>query len=258
MDAADSQVENMSYFECDHGTRYYPFGRGGRDSLLSALVHAASTEAEPGMSSTSRSCGSDSSSDTSSSIRSWSSSSSGMSTRSDGVRGTGLYERLRVCPLHHLPLSADISGADMSDGGGRTNNRSPVVMRLPESAVSKVYAALADDVIIEILKMQLDAQTIPSLTFVDGKGVILRYFSTSNATEYVVPAIELRVRDPQSGRELPDHQAKRDSLGLQAAKPIHFDFKGNYGVAINWSDGHFADIFPFDVLKSIAQEIARP
>ena len=28
------QVENMSYFECDLGTKYYPFGQGGRDNLL--------------------------------------------------------------------------------------------------------------------------------------------------------------------------------------------------------------------------------
>jgi DUF971 family protein len=129
------------------------------------------------------------------------------------------------------------------------------VIRLPNSAVSKVYAALADDVIVEILKMQLDAQTVPSLTFIEGRGVIMRYFSTSNATEHIIPAVELRVRDPQTGRTLPDHATKRASVGLQTAKPIHFDFKGNYGVAINWSDGHYADIFPFEVLKTIAQEL---
>ena len=43
---------------------------------------------------------------------------------------------------------------------------------------------------------------------------------------------------------------------IQSASPIHFDFKGNYGVAINWSDGHYADIFPFEVLKVIAEELS--
>jgi ABC-type uncharacterized transport system permease subunit len=39
-------VENMSYFDCDRGQRYYPFGRGGRDQLLRALADAASVEEE--------------------------------------------------------------------------------------------------------------------------------------------------------------------------------------------------------------------
>jgi DUF971 family protein len=36
--------------------------------------------------------------------------------------------------------------------------------------------------------------------------------------------------------------------------PTVFDLKGNYGVAINWSDGHFADIFPFSTLIKIAKD----
>lgn len=35
-------VENMSHFDCEHGTRYYPFGRGGRDRLLKELFQQQS------------------------------------------------------------------------------------------------------------------------------------------------------------------------------------------------------------------------
>lgn len=38
-------------------------------------------------------------------------------------------------------------------------------------------------------------------------------------------------------------------------KPVHFEFKGNYGVAVHWSDGYTHDIFPYDVLKDIAEEV---
>lgn len=38
--------------------------------------------------------------------------------------------------------------------------------------------------------------------------------------------------------------------------PVKFDLKGSYGVAINWSDGFSADIFPFDTLRLIAEEVA--
>ena len=68
-----------------------------------------------------------------------------------------------------------------------------------------------------------------------------------------ITAIELRIRDPKTGHLYPDHQTKRKQI---TATPIHFDFKGNYGVAINWSDGHYADIFPFEILKSIADELS--
>ena len=41
---------------------------------------------------------------------------------------------------------------------------------------------------------------------------------------------------------------------LNGVYPVKFDIKGAYGVAINWSDGHFADIYSFDTLKQIAKE----
>lgn len=40
--------------------------------------------------------------------------------------------------------------------------------------------------------------------------------------------------------------------------PVKLDVKGNYGVAVLWSDGKFEDIYPFDVLKLIAMEVNKP
>ena len=37
--------------------------------------------------------------------------------------------------------------------------------------------------------------------------------------------------------------------------PTKLDHKGQYGVALVWSDGHYADIFPYEVLRAIADEI---
>ena len=37
--------------------------------------------------------------------------------------------------------------------------------------------------------------------------------------------------------------------------PVQLDFKGNYGVSVVWSDGHYADIFPFDVLRDLGEEL---
>ena len=40
-----------------------------------------------------------------------------------------------------------------------------------------------------------------------------------------------------------------------SVEPTAIDVKGNYGVSFVWSDGHYADIFPFDVIKKIALDV---
>ena len=44
---------------------------------------------------------------------------------------------------------------------------------------------------------------------------------------------------------------------LAGVLPLRLDFKGNYGVAINWDDGHYADIFPFDILREIGEDLQK-
>lgn len=44
---------------------------------------------------------------------------------------------------------------------------------------------------------------------------------------------------------------------LEGVRAISYDVKGNYGVAISWSDGHYADIYSFDTLRRIAEEEAK-
>ena len=106
---------------------------------------------------------------------------------------------------------------------------------------------------------------VPSLSFIAGRGIILRYFSAASASEFVIPHQELRQRDAKTGRRLggggtgSNSTSNGNGFGPSAssrldATPVHFDFKGNYGVSVVWSDGHFEDIFPFDVLRAIAEE----
>lgn len=82
------------------------------------------------------------------------------------------------------------------------------------------------------------------------KVLLLRYFTASQAIEYSIPAMELRQRDPMTGQSRPPLHSVEDAV------PTTFDLKGQYGVSIVWSDGHFADIYPYDVLRKIALDIA--
>jgi len=211
-------VENMAYFECDHGKKYYPFGLGGRENFAKVLE------------------------------KSWK---EGSRSGSIGVDVDKSLAILMQAPMHKIPLASEVSGS--LDDKHIDFVTDPVVVRLPQSKVSGVYKALADDVIQEILRQQLDAQIMPSISFSEQRGgIVLRYFEASKVSEFVITTQELRRRDAKTGKRL----GSATSIGLDASiKPVGFDFKGNYGVAIQWSDGHFADIFPFDVLRDIAEEL---
>jgi DUF971 family protein len=91
-----------------------------------------------------------------------------------------------------------------------------------------------------------------------GTEFLLRYYGGASTSEYSIPVEELRLRDPMTGKvRLPEGtSAEEMKRKLTGVIPEKFDHKGQYGVAIVWSDGHFADIFPYDVLRGIAEEVA--
>jgi DUF971 family protein len=82
---------------------------------------------------------------------------------------------------------------------------------------------------------------VPSVSYSKPRReLLLRYFTASQAVEFSIPAAELRQRDPMSGQR---RQAVPGSS--PDAVPTTLDLKGQYGVAIVWSDGHFADIYTY-------------
>jgi DUF971 family protein len=214
----------MAYFECEHGKRYYPFGKGGRENLLRALDKTKSVNAA----------------------------NSEEGTEADNNTASALVKRLQECPLHLFPLSNDTS--TYTDKGRDADPRRPIVLRNPNAENAKIFSNLADSVVGELFKQLLSAQELPTVSYIDGKGVTLRYFTAHQAIEYMIPPVELRVRDPGSGRLKPDHEKNREKFA--SAKPMRFESKGNYGVGIIWEDGHHGDIFKFDTLRKIAEECA--
>ena len=215
-------VENMSYFECDQGKVYYPFGVGGRVNFTNVME------------------------------RSWK---EGRATRDD-ERDKDMersLEILRQAPMHQIPLSCDVSGSLTDKQGAVDFVTDPLVVRHPTGKIAAIYSALADNVIQEILRRQLDAQIIPAISYSELRGgIVLRYFESVRVSEYLLPTSELRLRDAKTGKRLANAPIIPGDV-----KPVNFDFKGNYGVAIQWSDGFFADIFSFEVLREICQECER-
>jgi hypothetical protein len=113
----------MSYFVCRHGEKYYPFGEGGRANILKGLRMPILAAQSASQTSTTS-------------------------------KGPSPLDRLEVCPLHTLPLSPSI--ATTAKDGVTNNSFNPL-------EVEEVYNALADDVILEIFRIKIDAFSVSTL-----------------------------------------------------------------------------------------------
>lgn len=160
-------VENMSHFTCEHGARYYPFGRGGRDKLLRGLGAAGGE---------------------------------GLSQAQQDTQW-----RLQRCPMQSIPLviepedrvtennNDDVNRGSSSGGKGAgsscgdahcTHDRHshsssgssssvaapqlPIVLREPVGESSEAFRRLADDVINEVYRSQAEAVMVREAEYRDG------------------------------------------------------------------------------------------
>lgn len=209
-------VENMSYFKCDQGKVYHPFGKGGKEALIKGLLQQEGESVEGG----------------------------------DDIAST--KAQLESCPIHQFPLAAELAGHASSEQG------EVYQLPRPDAEVAGLYEALADDMLLQIARQSITATMIPSMSFDSSRGVILRYFGTSSVEEFAVPCWQIRDRDPLTGELLPTAPSDSErQTKYGAIEPVKFDTKGNYGVSIIWSDGHYADIFPFEILRTLAEEVGR-
>jgi Mrp family chromosome partitioning ATPase/DUF971 family protein len=176
----------------------------------------------------------------------------------DTIKNTLLSSSESVCRVVSIPMlmSSDDEDQDVSLSNSQIERVETVHM----------YSELSDVLLDEIFNQIVNAKMIPSVSYIENRGVVLRYFSPASAVEFVIPKEELRKRDPRTGAlklNSPSmilngsmHTSIIDVKSTRTATPVHFDVRGNYGVAITWSDGHYSDIFPFDILKKIADEMS--
>jgi DUF971 family protein len=280
-------VENMAHFTDSMGEKHYPFGKGGRRNLLRGCAELFAYT-PTSSASTDTDADADAGVDASS-VGKEHTKLSRLSSKQ--LSSNDAFLRLRDCPLHSVPLEpapvqdqGDWEGIEGGEGGEGEGDEAalqrmtpdelaaavcaqgmrddaqlmPAVLSRPHSLAASAFAALAKDVIGEIFQAQVGVLTVPSVSYQPSqRRLLLRYFSASEATEFYLPIEELRVRDPRTGRRQPDAPDPAQTL-LQYAgvSPTALDLKGQYGVAVVWSDGHYADIFTYDALREIAEDVA--
>lgn len=211
-------VENMSYFDCEGGTRHYPFGKGIRKLStseetvdfnssnifqlpISAITNDANDSGVP-------LC---------------------VSRPKEASAELSVYEQLtEAISTELLLLQHGRSGSEGSRLG------SPCTVTFKESTE------------------EFDVATVHISVDNAHEAFIVRVFSDTGATQVTIRAEELRYRHPKTGEDLdvdtegrgetqsPDemvqHHRHRDSDSPRLF-PATVDKKGRYGYAVEWADG---------------------
>lgn len=162
------------------------------------------------------------------------------------IFGKGYTQQLKdgfgIKNSFEIPIIEDI--AAMSDQG------TPFVLTLPETTdLVQVYHSLANSVINEISNLEKSGPK-PEVSF-DPKESMINITQGGKLTKKVSP-YELRLAckcagciDEVDGRKiLKVEQVPKD------VHPTNIVTKGNYAVAMVWSDGHKSSIFPFARIMS--------
>jgi len=129
---------------------------------------------------------------------------------------------------------------------------SPVVLTLPEEhKVVKLYTELANNVDEELSKITQTAQ-VPHVRYETGTSLVI--VRTPDGKEKKIKAYELRkachcalCMEEFTGQPLIKEGSIREDV-----YPTKIEPKGNYAVAIVWSDGHKSSIYPYERLLSSA------
>lgn len=136
----------------------------------------------------------------------------------------------------------------MSDIAKFSDLGAPVVLAVPEEhTISKLYAQLAKSVDEEVAKL---SGQVPQVKFEAGSSCLI--IRDENGTEKKIKASELRKKcncalciDEFTGKKLLKENEIKDDVF-----PTKMEPKGNYAVAIVWSDGHRSSIYPYKRLLS--------
>jgi DUF971 family protein len=143
-----------------------------------------------------------------------------------------------------LPMDPEL--AKYSDSGV------PLVLVQPESALlPTIFRSLASKVVTEIELAK--GKKLPKVVFDPARGRISTSLETGET--YAIGPYELRLAckcaaciDEFSGRQM----LKPETVPTDVY-PLRIEAKGNYAVAMVWSDGHRSSLYPYTELVSLSK-----
>lgn len=149
-----------------------------------------------------------------------------------------LVNQFGIKNSYELPMHSDYS--KYSDMG------TPIVLVLPEQSdlVTK-FASIAKDLISELGVIKSPK---PTVTYDPKQGKLI--FVSNNKTKEIDP-FHMRNNCQCAGciDEFSGQKLFRPEVIPKDVYPIKLEYKGNYAVAVIWSDGHRSSIYPFSQLE---------
>lgn len=142
-----------------------------------------------------------------------------------------------------LPLEAEASRC--ADSG---------IPFLESDTPSKASAEVLFDDLARGIAEELDAlessAAAPTVNYVEGRGIVARFFDADGASEYVIPPVELRRRVSSVDKMMSiDPSSVQDDI-----TPLHIEVQGNYAVAISWSDGS-ERMYTYDQIRGVGKAL---
>ncbi len=159
-------------------------------------------------------------------------------------------DKFGIRSVFELPLLESVSL--LSDSG------TPVVLdqRPGTAGVRAAYRLLAEGVVRETHALSRHA---PPVVCFHAPSTTVR-IRLHDGSEYAISPAELRRRCRCAGcvDELTGHRLLKDADVREDVRPTVIQLKGNYAVAMHWSDGHKSSIYPFDLLLKGASLLSSP
>jgi len=173
----------------------------------------------------------------------------GMQYREEIIQNFGQMKVVEIPILKQL--------AEASDGGDPF-----VLSHEPATApVRDLYADLATSIHHTLSQGSTDSHAIPTLTYDASTGMMTLNEptatpSTSSNAPIRLSARSLRLSCRCAGciDELSGESRIRPDRIPSDVHPIGMQPRGNYAVAIHWSDGHASSIYPFEHIRQLVQE----
>ena len=128
---------------------------------------------------------------------------------------------------------------------------SPTVLVLPtHHEITQIYSNLAKNIVSELERLEKEDSKPPHVRYETGSSLVI--VRKADGTEKKIKAFDLRNKckcalcvDEFSGKKLLETKNVNEDVF-----PYKIEPKGNYAVAIVWSDGHKSSIYPYDRLLS--------
>lgn len=162
------------------------------------------------------------------------------------IFGNGYTQQIRndfgIKSSFEVPIVEEI--AAMSDSG------TPFVLTLPEQTeIVQVYHSMAHKVIDEVSRLDKMGPK-PEVNFEPKEGLI--YVTQEGKVTKKVSPYELRLACRCAGciDEVDGRKILKTETVPKDVHPTNIHAKGNYAVAIVWSDGHRSSIYPFERILS--------